>query len=478
MKKNRKITAGLAALTLIAGIAAISCAGMGRGEAAFGASYDVVVIGAGGAGLSAAIAAREAGAANVIVFEKMPFPGGNTIRATGGMNAVGTEQQARIGINDTAELFFNDTMRGGNHINNPALVRIMVEQSAPAVAWLTAMGADLNDVGRLGGASANRAHRPTGGAMVGPEVTATLVRRAGEMNIPIITEANVTGINTSGGRVSGVVVNHNNRNHTVRANAVVLATGGFGANNEMAASLVPALRGFATTKHPGSTGEAILMAERAGAALVDMEQIQTHPTYAPGREMITEAVRGNGAIMVNRGGQRIADEMGTRDVVSAAILAQEGGVAYLVFDYTIRRSLAVIEGYIARGFVFEGATPEALAAAFGSNGAVLAETITRYNAAVAAGNDAEFGRTSMPRSISVGPFYAIQITPAIHHTMGGVQIDEQTRVIAANGNPIPGFFAAGEAAGGVHGAERLGGNAMADIIVFGRIAGANAAAHR
>ena len=478
MKKNKKIMAGLVALILVAGFVAISCAGLRRGDVPFGSSYDVVIIGAGGAGLSAAITVKDAGA-SVVIFEQMPFPGGNTVRATGGINATGTEFQARLGINDTVDLFFDDVMRGGGNMSNPVLVRILAEQSASAIHWLTAMGADLSDVGRMGGSSINRTHRPTGGAQVGPELSGALVRRVGEMNIPLITEAQVTSLTTArDGRVNGVEVRFANRTHRVRANSVILATGGFGANSEMIESLDPSLRGFVTTNHAGADGSGIMMAESLGAALIDMREIQTHPTHAPGREMITEAVRGNGAIMTNTSGRRFVNEMDLRDIVSEAILAQDGGGAFLVFDYSIRRSLAVIESYIRSGIVLEGATPEALAPQLGASGAVLAETIARYNAAVAAGTDADFGRASMPRSLSVPPFYAIWVKPAIHHTMGGVKIDTEARVICVGGLPIPGLYAAGEVAGGFHGNNRLGGMALADIIVFGRIAGESAVAGR
>jgi len=464
---------------VMAGFLAFSCAGGARAaDAAFGTSYDVVVIGAGGAGLTAAIAAREAGA-SVIVFEKMAMPGGNTIRATGGMNAAATRYQAQAGITDTPDLFFNDTMTGGSYINDRALVRIMAEGSSSAINWLSEMGADLSDVGRLGGASVNRSHRPTGGLPVGPEVTTTLVRRVADMGIPVVLQAEVTAITMSGGRATGVELTHANRTHMVRATSVVLAAGGFGANNDMAAGLVPELRGFATTNQPGATGEGILMAQRIGADLVDMEQIQTHPTHAPDREMITEAVRGNGAIMTNRAGQRFVDEMGFRDLVSERILAQTGGSAFLVFDDSVRRSLAVIDAYISRGFVYQAPTAQELAVLIGAadGGAVMAQTLAAYNQAVASGNDAAFGRTSMPRSLAEPPFFAIEVVPAIHHTMGGVRIDTETRVLSG-GNPIPGLYAAGEVVGGIHGTNRLGGNAMIDIIVFGRIAGANAAAGR
>jgi len=479
MKRVRKLPVLLVAI-IAASLVALSCAGVGEArDIGFGSSYDVIVIGAGGAGLSAAIAAREAGA-SVVIFEKMGIPGGNTIRATGGMNAAVTTYQARAGITDTVDLFYEDTMRGGGNINDRVLVRMLAEQSAAAIDWLSNMGADLTDVGRLGGASVNRAHRPTGGAMVGPEVTRTLLEQAQVMGIPIILQAEVTGINVSGGRATGVTLSFGGRNHTVNANAVVLASGGFGANNEMASSFDPAVRGFDTTNQPGATGGGILMAQRIGAALVDMEQIQTHPTHAPDREMITEAVRGNGAIMTSRAGDRFVDEMGFRDLVSERILAQPGGSAFLVFDDSVRASLAVINAYIGRGFVYQADTPEALAVLIGATdgGAAMAATIAAYNQAVAAGNDAAFGRTSMPRSLTEAPFFAIEVVPAIHHTMGGVKIDTETRVLTAGGSPIPGLYAAGEVVGGIHGNNRLGGNAMIDIIVFGRIAGANAAASR
>ncbi len=447
-------------------------------KASFAKSYDVVVVGAGGAGLSAALAAKEAGA-NVAVFEKMAMVGGNTIRATGGLNAAGTEFQAKAGIKDSPELQFKDTMKGGYEKNDPALVKVLSEKAASSVAWLTGLGADLSDVGRLAGASVNRAHRPAGGGKVGPEIVATLnnavVKVAG---VPVFTKTKVVALSTGkDGAVVGIeVVGADGKSAKIAAKAVVLAAGGFGANNEMAASYIPSLKGFATTNHPGATGDGIVMAEKIGAALVDIKEIQTHPTYAPGKEMITEAVRGNGAILVNKKGERFIDELKTRDVVSAAILAQEGKVAYLVFEDSVRKSLKAIEGYVKLGVVLEGATPADLAAKFGADAATLGATIAAYNEAVAAKKDAAFGRSDLPRELGTAPYYAIEVTPAIHHTMGGVKIDTSARAISVSGSPIAGLFAAGEVTGGVHGGNRLGGNALADIVTFGRIAGTSAAA--
>jgi fumarate reductase flavoprotein subunit len=476
-----KAAAALVFLILAAGINVISC--VGGAESVEGpklkSSYGVVVIGSGGAGLSAAVSAKEAGA-DVVIFEKMGILGGNTNRATGGINAAATPYQEAAGIKDSPDLFYADTMKGGYEKNNPELVRTLAEKSASSVVWLAGMGADLSDVGRLAGASVNRAHRPSGGGKVGPEIAITLDKQAEQvMGIPLYTDTKVTGITAKNGRVTGVEITlPGGKKRNIKANAVVLASGGFGANNEMASALVPSLKGFATTNQPGATGDGIVLAEKVGAALVDMAEIQTHPTYAPDKEMITEAVRGNGAILVNKKGSRFIDELKTRDVVSAAILEQEGGIAYLIFDDSVRKSLKAIEDYIRMKIVLEAPTPEALAALIGADDSVLAGTIAKYNQAVSSKNDGEFGRSDLPRSLSVAPYYAIEVLPAVHHTMGGVKIDVEGRVISTSGTPIPGFYAAGEVTGGIHGGNRLGGNALADIVTYGRIAGASAAAGR
>jgi fumarate reductase flavoprotein subunit len=477
----KKRAVGLVFLSIAVCIGAVSCAG--GAEPTEGpkikSSYDVVVVGSGGAGLSAAVSAGKAGA-DVVIFEKMGIPGGNTLRATGGINAAGTPYQEMAGIEDSPDLFYNDTMKGGYEKNDPALVRNLAKKSAASIAWLTGMGADLSDVGRLAGASVNRAHRPGGGGKVGPEIAKTLSRQVEKvLGIPLYTETRVTGILAKNGRVTGVeLALPGGGKKNVKAGAVVLATGGFGANNEMVSALVPSLKGFSTTNQPGATGDGIALAEQVGAALVDMAEIQTHPTYAPGKEMITEAVRGNGAILVNRKGRRFIDELKTRDVVSSAILEQEGGVSFLLFDDSVRKSLSAIEDYIKMKIVVVGADIGSLAALTGMDGAALTKTIANYNQAVASGKDGEFGRSDLPRALSAAPYYAIEVLPAVHHTMGGVKIDTEGRVISTEGVPIPGFYAAGEVTGGVHGGNRLGGNALADIVTYGRIAGANAAMGR
>jgi len=290
----------------------------------------------------------------------------------------------------------------------------------------------------------------------------------------------VTSILNEGGKAVGVVVSGPNGNYSISAKAVIVATGGFGANPELVESLNTNLAGFGTTNHAGATGDAFDLVKPFDAAVVDMAQIQTHPTVVPVKNlMITEAVRGNGAIMVNREGKRFGSEMATRDVMSAAVLDQTGDTAYLLFDQGIRESLKAIEGYAKQGLLTEGATVAELAEKLSMPADVLEATVNTYNEYQAAGNDAEFGRkgSEMPRPIATGPFYAVEVGPAIHHTMGGLKINTNAEVLNNAGAVIPGLYAAGEVTGGIHGNNRLGGNAVADITVFGKIAGANAATY-
>ena len=437
---------------------------------------DVVVIGAGGAGMAAAITAHEAGR-NVVILEKMPYAGGNTTKSTGGMNAAETSVQAALGIEDSVQTFIDDTMTGGKNVNDLALVTAMAEHSAEAIDWLDSIGAPLPEVSFSGGATNKRIHRPEGGAAVGPYLVEKLLAKIDAEGIQVLYNTKATELVVDGGAVVGVKAEGDGVNYTVNAKAVVLATGGFGANLEMCAAYNPALAGFVTTNSPCATGDGIVMAQAAGAATVDMEQIQIHPTvYQETSLMVTESVRGGGAILVNVAGERFINEMETRDVVSAAEIAQEGGYAYLVFDQAQRDNLSAINNYVSNGLTVQADTIEALATEMGVDAVSLKATVETWNKAVAEKNDAAFGRTTgMDVDISVAPFYAIQIAPGIHHTMGGVKIDTKTEVLDSEGAAIPGLFAAGEVTGGVHGANRIGGNAVADIIVFGRIAGESAA---
>ncbi|MFB0918317.1 MAG: flavocytochrome c [Clostridiaceae bacterium] len=439
---------------------------------------DIVVIGAGGAGMTAAIQAVQNGATNVVILEKMPMTGGNTVRSTGGLNASETKYQKAEGIEDSNQLFFDDTMKGGKNLNNPDLVHTLVDNSAAAVDWVNEIGGDLSVVGMFGGASVKRIHRPSDTGAVGPMLVKALNAKVAELKIPVLLETEAKEILADkDGKVTGVKIKSKGKENTIECKTVVIATGGFGANSEMVVKYKPDFKGFGTTNHAGATGDGIVMAEALGAATVDMDQIQNHPTVDPETQTLyTEGVRGNGAILVNKEGKRFVNELDTRDVVSTAILAQTDGKAYMVFDEDVRKSLKAIESYFKQGLVKEGATPEELAKAIGIDAAALTETMKNYSGFQAAGKDTEFNRPQMEFPLSTPKFYAVVCSPAIHHTMGGLVINNKAEVINKEGKAITGLFAAGEVTGGIHGANRLGGNAVADIIVFGRIAGTGAEA--
>ena len=488
---------------------------------------DVVIVGAGGAGMTAAIAAADAGK-SVVILESQPAVGGNSVKSTGGMNAAKTVYQdanefgesagvektlkaaeayadnefiaslASIvksqweawqanpnGYFDSIQLFALDTMIGGKGINDPELVKILSSESADAIAWLETVGIDLHNVAAFGGASVKRIHRPVDengkvvsvGAYIVPRLESALKERE---NITLCLDTTATEILTDeAGAAIGVKAQGKTGNTvTVNAKAVILATGGFGANLDMVVQYKPDLAGFMTTNASGIQGQGILMAEALGAATVDMEQIQIHPTVqADTASLITEGLRGDGAILINANGERFIDEVGTRDVVSAAEIAQPGSFSWLVVDQKMVDASSVIQGYIKRGLMLSGDTYEALAGELGIPADAFKATMEKWNGYVADKNDSDFGRTSFASPLDTAPYYAVKVTAGIHHTMGGLKIDAETHVLNADGQIIPGLFAAGEVTGGVHGANRLGGNAVADIIVFGRIAGEQAAAY-
>lgn len=436
--------------------------------------YDIVIIGAGGAGLTAATEAASKGA-KVLVLEKMGIIGGNSNNSTGGINACYTKEQKRLGIKDTKEVFFNDTMKGGRYLNDPELVKTMVDNSADIVEWLQSpmVGADLSDVGAFGGATNKRIHRPKGGGAIGSHLIPLLQKAALMQGAEIRVANKATDIISENGKAVGVKVVYEGGEYTVRTKAIIIATGGFAANPAMVELYQAALGGFATTNHKGATGDAFAMVEKFDAELIQMEQIQTHPTVVKGTGiMITEAIRGNGAILVNKNGRRFVNELETRDIVSAAILKGPEKVAYLIFDQGIRESLSAIESYAKQRLLSQGNTFEELARMISIDAVALEYTIEEYNKAVLAKKDSDFGRNpeSMERTLSKPPFYAIEVEPAVHHTMGGLKINTKAQVMNKKGEPIPGLFAAGEVTGGVHGAQRLGGNAVADFCVFGKIA--------
>ena len=485
---------------------------------------DVVVVGAGGAGMTAAITAAGEGK-SVVILESQSMVGGNSVRATGGMNAGKTvyqdenefgesagvektlktaaekyadnetitalaktvsEQWAAYQANptgyfDSVELMELDTMIGGKGINDPELVETLCANSADAIDWLDEHGITLHNVSSFGGASVKRIHRPVNAegktVSVGSYMIPLLQENCEKAGVKMMLDTTATEILTdaNGAAVGVKATGASGETVTVNAKAVVLATGGFGANLDMVVKYKPELKGFMTTNAPGIQGQGIEMAQAIGAATVDMDQIQIHPTVeANTAALITEGLRGDGAILINEEGQRFIDEVGTRDVVSAAEIAQTGSYSWLVVDQAMVDASSVIQGYIKKGYTVTGETYEELGKAMGVDAAAFAETMDKWNGYVEAKNDPDFGRTSFANPLNTAPYYAVKVTAGVHHTMGGLKINANTEVLNEKGEVIPGLFAAGEVTGGVHGANRLGGNAVADFTVFGRIAGAAA----
>lgn len=441
-------------------------------------NFDVVVIGSGGAGLAAAIQAHDDGA-HVVIIEKMPTIGGNTIKASVGMNAAETRFQKIKGIEDSKELFYDETLKGGKFKNNPVLLREFVELAPEAIEWLAAKEIELNDITITGGMSIDRTHRPADRSAVGGFLISGLVKNINKREIEVLLETSVSEILYENGAVTGVkVVDEYNDTRILNAKSVIVATGGFSANRNMVVSYRPDLDGFVTTNHAGATGSGIAMLQKLGADTVDMGEIQIHPTVEQTTSyLISEAIRGGGAILVCQAGHRFYNEMETRDKVSAEIIALPEKSAWIIFDEQVRANNKAADEYIAKGFVLSAPTPQELAVKLNMDPQVLADTLERYNLFVVAKKDEDFGRTTALRHpLNQGPFFAIRIAPGVHHTMGGVTINPDTAVLDAQKQIIPGAWAAGEVVGGIHGANRIGGNAVADIIIFGTLAGRKATA--
>lgn len=438
---------------------------------------DIVVIGSGGAGFSAALNAMENGA-KVILLEKMPIIGGNSQLAAGGMNVAGTKYQQAQGITqDTPDIHFADTMKGGRNINDPKLVRYLVDHTDDSLAWIESLGGSLPNLSFSGGQTYKRVHTAKGGTIVGAYLISTFYKKAQEMGMDIRLNSQAVKLLTDeSGKVTGVRVHAKHSGiYDIQAKAVILTTGGFGANNALVGKYRPELIGTTTSNQPGALGDGLVLAENIGADFTDIHEIQIHPTVALNTKiLISESVRGKGAILINKEGKRFVNEMLTRDNTSAAVLKQSGRSAFVVFDEALYKGWGQIEGYFKLGLVKEGNTPKELAEKIGIPADTFTKTIERYNTFIKNKKDEDFGRRDMEKSLT-GKLYAIEIAPGIHHTMGGVKINPQTQVISVDGKPIPGLYAAGEIVGGVHGGNRLGGNAIADIVTFGSLAGKEAA---
>lgn len=449
---------------------------------------DVIIIGAGGAGINAAIEAQLNGA-SVIVIDKAPLPGGNTKLADGVFNASETDMQADEGISDSDDIFYEDTITGGDNVAKPSLVKILVENSAKAIQETRDLvGVVWNKISQAGGSSAARSHFAEG---EGAQMFETMYEYALSKGVEF--KFNVTAteiIKNEAGEVIAVKATDGDQDITFNANkGVVLATGGFGQNAELLTRYDETyVEGTISTNSILSTGDGIGLAENVGANLVGMEYVQKHPTSnATTGDLISSANSGRGlgtTIIVNKEGARFVEELDRRDVISNTTAMQTGGVSYSFFDQKAADETEFfekfgdeIESLIKTGDAVKADTIEEACAFFEIDYNAFSETLERYNGFAKAGKDDDFNRRGGLREYSteVGPFYFIKAAPAVHHTMGGVEINENAEVLDATSKVIPNLFAAGEVTGGIHGSNRLGGNAMTDIVVFGKIAGENAA---
>lgn len=450
---------------------------------------DVVVIGAGGAGMAAGVSAHQNGA-TVIILEKMPKVGGNTISAGGAMNAVDEGSETALKYKDSVALHYKQTFEGGDKKGDEALVRTLVENAWSAVEWLQSMGMKFKpEPFTVTGGLWPRAHKPVDPVGTGFFKTYNAYIEANK-GIEVRLNTKAEKLIVEGGKVTGVIARGKTGNKiTVKARkGVVIATGGFGQNVAMRQQYNkswPTLdASVKSTNHPGATGDGIAMAKDVKAALVQMEYIQLLPLGDPETGSLSGNIETDveKRIFVNTEGKRFVDEGARRDTMTLALFKQPQAKLWIIVDAHSYPQGSVknnfnesIDELVASGRAFKGETLEELAKEIGVPPENLVAAVADFNKHVASKKPDDFGRTLFSVPLDKGPFYAGARIPTVHHTMGGIKIDVDTHVIDESGKIVPGLYAAGEVTGGIHGTNRLGGNALADITVFGRIAGKNAA---
>lgn len=447
-------------------------------------TYDVVIVGAGGAGLSAAIETAQTGA-SVVVLEKTSAAGGNTIISGGGINAPGTRQQLDKNIEDSVELYYNDTLKGGDNKGNPELVKVLADNALSAADWLMddiKVEFMSDRVQQFGGHSTPRALVPVGNK--GTELIKKLLTSAESAGVEVYYNVDVEKLCVEDDKVSGVEALYNDKTISFKANkGVILASGGFASDVAMRKEYNDNYdERFMSTATIASTGDGIKMAQEIGADVTGMEYIQVYPTCNPLTGIISYVAnsRFDGGLLFNQEGKRFVNEMGRRDEISNAILAQSGAVGYLVWGQeieTVGNMTKVHEveynQWIKDDLLYVADSLEDAAKHYGIDEKTFIETINDYNESIKDEKDEDFEKGGKLVSIAEGPYYIQKVVPSAHHTMGGLLINTNAEVINTNGEVIEGLFAAGEVTGGIHGTNRLGGNAITDIIVFGRIAGQN-----
>ncbi|WP_289175329.1 flavocytochrome c [uncultured Parasutterella sp.] len=485
MALTRRFFLGTAPAAAAVGILGSTVATTAEAAIKWDETYNVVVIGAGGAGLTAAVSAKEAGAKKVVVLEKMMFAGGNTIRAGGGFNAAIKADYEKAGIKDSPKLHAEQTLAAGDGRGDPVLVNQLTEKAPESVQWLKDHGVKFQDhIYQIYGGLYKRARNPLGPR--GGAYIKALLEVCKKEDIPIMFNARVVEIIREGnlsGRVLGVKVELKGKTMYIRAtNAVVAAAGGFAASDRLTGISDPRMEKLGTTNHPGATGDVLTNLVDIGAGTRGLDYIQCIPGGVPGEKyppnLFTHVDR---FLFINLNGQRFIKEDARRDVLRDAMLDQPKAIAWTLvdadgFEQQKNSKGPENEAALKAGTLYYADTIEDLAEKTGLPAKELKEAVDTYNKAVDTKKD-PFGRaeTVLVNKIIKAPFYAGRVTMKRHHTMGGVIINKDAQVIDRHGNVIPGLYAAGEVTGGIHGTNRVGGNAMADIFTYGRIAGVNAA---
>jgi len=466
----------------------------------------VVVIGGGLSGLSAAHTALDHGH-NVVLVERNAFMGGNSTKATSGINGGGTNTQRKMGIEDSKEAFEEDTIRGATGVKKgpcpPSypLGRVLSHNSAAAVEWCQSkFGLGLDTVSRLGGHSFPRTHRTKNGTTFpGMEITYALMTRYEELcekepnRAKLIVKSRVQRLGKdSQGRINAVYYKtRDGTEGSVQGDAFVIATGGYGAGGLFEGSTLhkvrPELTHLPTTNGEHCTGDGIAFAQDIGANAVDLKHVQVHPTglvhmtdnHNRTKFLAAEALRGEGGILLDNEGKRFCNDIGTRDYVTGMMWKNNKAPYRLILNSKASKGISWhCKHYVGRN-VMKKCHGNEIAKDLGISPAQLQSNFDDYNRAATSGQDT-WGKKyfdGTPYKVD-DDFYCAIVTPVVHYTMGGLNISEQGEVLAkATGYPIPGLFAAGEVTGGVHMKNRLGGSALLECVVFGRVTGSSAHAY-
>jgi len=437
------------------------------------------------------------------MIDKSAFLGGNSTKATSGMNGSATRTQKAMGIPDTNEIFERDTVRSacGKKTGDAwkahkySLGKIIAHNSGPGIHWLQDnFGLKLDTVERLGGHSHPRTHRTgVGGKFPGMEITYTLIEALEEQckkgRAEIITRAKVNRLIVENGKVVGVGYTQKGKDYEKRAGAVVVCSGGYAAGGLFKDSILqkirPDLMGFSTTNGTHCTGDALVFSESVDAAGKDLEHVQVHPTGLINPKMpnaktlflAAEALRGAGGLLLDREGNRFVDELQTRDYVSGVMIKHDKAPYRLVLSSKASEHISWhCRHYTGRG-VMKNMTGTELAKEMGVSVSHLEETFSTYNK-IAANNNCPYNKKyfkGLPYGTSDPSVHVAVVTPVVHYAMGGIEINDDGNVVDKKGKAVQGYYAAGEVTGGVHGKNRLGGSALLECVVFGRLSGENAA---